>query len=205
MRRRRRGRFCLSTEFHHRTPDATPLFEAALGADWANQPKEWRAAHDLFDRQRLTGEAEVIRGTSPLAKLIAALFRFPKATPKTPVEVTMERQGETELWTRRFGPSTFRSRLSPAQPGHLHEAFGPFTFEMALPVRAGRMSMPVRRAWCCGIPIPRPLLPRSETEEFVQEGQFHFDARLTAPLAGWIVHYKGQLAPAKTGNAKPEA
>ena len=108
----------------------------------------------------------------------------------------MERQGDTEIWTRRFGSTTFLSCLRHAGPNRIFESFGPFTFELHLDVQKGRMAMPVKRGWCFGLPIPSVCLPSSDTEEFAQDKRFHFDVRIALPLVGLLVHYRGWLAPA---------
>jgi Domain of unknown function (DUF4166) len=54
----------------------------------------------------------------------------------------------------------------------------------------------VLRGWFLGIPIPRLLLPRSESREFELDGAFHFDVALLAPLGGGlIVRYRGTVSP----------
>ena len=58
------------------------------------------------------------------------------------------------------------------------------------------MHLPVRRGWCLGIPIPRALLPWSDSREFAVDGRFHFDVALGAPLGGGlIVRYRGTVTP----------
>jgi len=156
--------------------DATPLFERALGAEaWRKMPKSWRAAHDVWDLNELSGAARVTRGKGVAAKLIAAAFRFPPEREETPVSVRMERVGKTEVWTRDFDGQKFRSVLSHAGPDNMRERFGPFTFQMSLPLEGGEMGMPVTHGWFMGLPMPKALLPRSETREFEQEGVFRFD------------------------------
>jgi len=105
----------------------------------------------------------------------------------------MERVGETEVWTRDFDGQTFRSVLSPAGPGVVRERFGPFTFQMSLPVENGEMGMPVTHGWFLGVPMPKALLPRSDTREYEEGGVFRFDVKLSAPLVGLIVQYQGWL------------
>lgn len=172
-----------------------PLFQRALGAElWGRMPQQWQSAHDLTDRHVLIGHSSVFRGHRLLAKLIATLFRFPPAAASVPVTVTMERHGQGETWLRNFDGHRFRSTLTPAGKGTLYERFGPFKFELHLPVSEGRMGMEVRRGWFCGLPMPRWSLPISETSEYVEDGVFRFDVRLLAPFAGLVVHYKGQLS-----------
>lgn len=185
----------ISGSFDGQAPDMTPLFEKAIGPEaWASMPASCRAGHDLWDRHKMRGVSSVARGTGALARLIAAVFRFPPARAETPLSVVMERVGDAEVWTRNFDGQVFFSVLTPAGPGRVCERFGPFVFELDLPVAEGRMEMNVMRGWLCGVPLPSWLLPRSETSEFEQDGRFQFDVRLSAPLAGLIVHYRGWLA-----------
>jgi len=184
----------LNGSFDRDAPDATPLFEQALGAElWARMPASWRRTHDVWDLNTMTGEARVTRGSGVGAKLVAALFRFPPARETTPVSVRMERVGQTEIWTRDFDGQRFRSVLSYSGPDVVRERFGPFTFQMSLPVRNGQMGMPVTHGWFLGLPMPKALLPCSETREYDEDGVFRFDVKLSAPLVGMIVHYEGWL------------
>jgi len=110
-----------------------------------------------------------------------------------PVTVTMERRGDTERWTRQFGPSRFSSTLRLAGPGAVFERFGPFSFRLRLGADATGLTMPVAAGRFLGLPLPRALLPRSDTREYVADGRFHFDVRLSLPVVGLLVHYKGSL------------
>lgn len=174
--------------------DATPLFEAAIGAGaWRAMPQSYRDGHDLWDRHVMVGQSDVTRGTGLLARMIAKLFRFPPPRLNTPLRVTMERIGHQEKWTRDFDGQKFFSVLSPVGQGKLRERFGPFEFELNLPIENARMHMNVTRGWCLGVPMPKWSLPRSETSEFDEDGVFQFDVKLFAPFAGMVVHYRGAL------------
>lgn len=49
---------------------------------------------------------------------------------------------------------------------------------------------------CVGFPVPRMLLPVSETAESVDaEGRVTFDVAVSLPWLGRIVRYRGWLAP----------
>jgi hypothetical protein len=186
----------LDAEIEMSQEDMRPLFQQALPDQWDEMAPEWRAAHDLWDHHVLKGRAEIYRSRSILSRLIGWAFRFPAGAEEEEVEVTMERHGDTEVWQRRFGSQVFRSTLSPAGPGRIREKFGPFQFEMSLPVRKSRMEMIVTKGWFLGLAMPKWLLPGSESVEFVQGDQFRFDVRLTAPFVGLSVHYRGWLEPA---------
>lgn len=172
-----------------------PVFEQVLGASWAQMPASFRAAHDVWDLHVLEGEASVERGSGFLSDLICALFRFPPATKKTDIRVEMERMGPVEIWRRSFGARRFQSVLTPAGAGRITERFGPFSFELALPLSDGAMQMQVVKGWFLGIPMPARFLPISQTREFEKDTRFNFDVALSLPIAGDLVRYRGWLVP----------
>ncbi|KIT14815.1 DUF4166 domain-containing protein [Jannaschia aquimarina] len=185
----------LAVSFGRSERQAPPLFARTLGPAFATLPPEVRALHDVLHVRRWQGRARIERGGSVLSRLVCAVFRFPRAAPDVPVEVEMESHGESETWIRTFGRDSFRSHLRP-RGDRMTERFGLLTFELDLTADDEGLHYPVRRGWALGIPIPRALLPRSETREFARDARVEFDVRLSAPLAGLLVHYRGWLTPA---------
>ena len=173
-----------------------PLFARALGpARWAALPPAIRAGHDLAAPLALQGTAEVIRGPGLLPRLAAALLHFPAAARHLPVQVTMRPTAGGEVWTRQFGAATFRSHLRLGPHG-LTERFGPLTFAIGLTASSAGLSYPVTRGWLCGVPLPRALLPVSDTTETAADGRFRFDVSLALPWRlGLMVRYRGWLVP----------
>lgn len=182
------------------------LFRAALADRWAQLPPQIQALHQVQDVESFSGMARVTRGQAPLARLIGAVFRFPRAAREVPVTVTKTRLHGHEVWERNFGGRVFRSRCSPAPDTCcVNEAFWPFRFELHLPIHRGEMRFEVRRGWLLGLPLPRSLLPGSDSREHVRNGLFHFDVGLHAPLgAGLIVRYQGWLTRDGDAPDRPE-
>lgn len=176
---------------------APSLFQSALGDRWHRLPPEVQAIHGVQDVGSFSGRAEVTRGRSLIARVAASMFGFPKAGTDVPVTVTKTRTDTGEIWHRNFDGRGFKSRCTPAPaPFRYYERFGPFNFEQDLPVADGRLHLPVRRGWFLGIPLPRILLPGSQSTEYAVDGRFHFDVALFAPLwGGLIVRYRGSLTP----------
>ena len=180
---------------------APTLFQSALGERWNDLPEEIQTLHNVQDVESFTGVASVLRGDSVFAKLIAWVFRFPKACERTPVTVTKTRtengEGIGEVWERRFGDSVFRSYCTPSSGVcRVRERFFVFNFELDLIVDKSSMSFSVNRGWLLGIPLPRFFLPTSDSREYVEAGEFWFDVALGAPLGiGPIVRYVGRLSP----------
>lgn len=178
---------------------ARPLFERVLGRDWQALGPHQQRLHRIYDVERFAGIARVDRGSGRIARLIGALFGFPAAAEAVPVRVSKRTTQTGEVWERDFGGRRFRSHLSPARAGRVIERFGAFAFELALRVEGGRLYLPVARGWALGLPMPRLLLPVSEASEQEQDGRFHFDVEIHAPLRlGPIVRYRGWLEPDPT-------
>lgn len=169
------------------------LFQNVLGDDFTNLPSQVRHLHSIVDFASFAGKATVTRGENWRSKLVATLFGFPNTGAEIPVQVEMTCQETREIWRRAFDGKSFYSILTPSKSGHFNERFGPFRFEMELPVINAALHMPVRRGWFLGIPMPKFLLPTSETQEFEENGLFHFDVSLSAPLCGLLVRYQGWL------------
>jgi len=178
-------------------PPRPSLFQAALAERWHQLPAEVQAMHGACVVERFSGTAQITRGSTLLARFAAWLFGFPPAAENVALIVTKTRSQTGEIWERNFGGRILRSYLTKAPSAYRYrERLGPFTYELDLSVQDGCMRLPVRRGWCLGMPIPRFLLPTSASREYAQDGVFHFDVALSAPLGcGLIVRYRGQLQP----------
>ncbi|WP_073953943.1 SDR family oxidoreductase [Thalassospira sp. TSL5-1] len=193
----------LSVSFQMDENPVRPLFQSVLRDRWFLLPSEIRALHSVHDVESFSGQAEVIRGRSLIARAIAWFFGFPPASQKCAVSVTKTRIETGEIWQRNFGGRIFRSRCcSAATPYRFCEGFGVFNYEMDVDATNAGIQLPVRRGWFMGVPLPRFLLPKSDSREYVQNGIFHFDVKLSAPLGiGLIVRYRGSLHPDGKGHS----
>ncbi|TWB43385.1 SDR family oxidoreductase [Nitrospirillum pindoramense] len=185
---------------------AGPVFRQVIGAEaWSRQPAVWRALHGVEAGTPAVwrGRATVTRGRSLLARLAALLVGFPATGADVPVSVTLTRAPEGgERWMRDFGGRRFASRLDAGQGRNAHmvlERFGPAAYAQALVSEDGAVRLVLRRWTLLGLPLPLWLAPRSdatETAEPTPDGaRFRFDVRISHPLGGLIVHYRGWLAP----------
>jgi hypothetical protein len=177
------------------TETSAPFLFAQVVADFAMLPTPLQDLHSVMTHRRWQGRACVTRGKGLLARAVARIMRFPPEAADVPVTVVMERKGQAEVWTRDFAGRRFRSRLR-LRKGVMTERFGVLNFAIGLQVRDGGLVYPVTRGWCCGIPLPRWSLPRSDTIEGADGARATFDVALSLPLAGLVVRYQGWLAPA---------
>lgn len=181
-----------------------PLFRQALGDAYDNLPRPVRQLHDNVDIALWQGQAEVTAGRSWLAGLIRRVVGFPSGGSAIPVTVEMRRDGDSEIWQRRFAGKRFRSELKLAGSGRVTERFGPFRFLIALTPGQGDLAYPVERGWFCGLPLPRWLLPASDTIESAPDGRFHFDVAISLPLIGPLVRYRGWLRASDAAPARQQ-
>lgn len=170
-----------------------PLYARVAGADFVRLPEKVRALHDMRGDGGAFGEAEVERGSHPVAKFVAWVMGFPPAGPHK-LHVAFSEEGGVECWTRQFGDSRFKSHLS-AKDTRLTERFGPLRFHFDLPCDEKGLAMHIKGWSFCGLPLPLSLAPQGVAREWQEDGRFHFDVPIALPKIGMVVHYKGWLDP----------
>lgn len=174
------------------TPDIS-LFQSLLGDTWTQLGTAVQRMHGSDAQVRTRGIADV-QGASHLpARALRWLLGLPQPGASQLIEVTMQRDGLREVWTRRFATGRMRSELDRAAPPLLRERLGPVTLRFALLADGQAIDWQLRRVHLLGIPVPRAwhgaVLARSGTRDGRYE--FHIDARL--PLVGQLVAYQGWL------------
>lgn len=187
------------TGFSQRTAgDAQrPLYERILGEAVSALPPAVARMHESTLTRTVSGRAKVERGTGVLARLLAPIFRFPKASDDVPVSVTFTCDGGREVWTRNFAGRNFRSVQSAATGVDAHllaEDFGPIRVLIALVVDGDKLRLVIRDWRLFGIGLPRFLMPSGDVFETEQDGRFRFHVEIASPLTGLIVRYRGWLA-----------
>jgi saccharopine dehydrogenase-like NADP-dependent oxidoreductase len=189
-------RFAIRTDRESRVLERAPLFRRVL-ANFDAMPEVVRASHAPDPAHDHAGELDVEGAANPFGGLIARLMGFPRAATALPASVTIEREGDGEVWIRRFGDTTFASHVSAGADGALIERFGPFAFDLDAHADAGGFDLSIRRAHLFGMPLPGFLTPSTRARAFVDEqGRYRFDVEITLPLAGRLVRYRGWLSPA---------
>ena len=191
----------IDTETNYAKIDGS-IFETYLSPEtYQTLPRAVQDFHAQTAAPVWTGRADIETGNHLIAKVAMRLFGFPAAGSNVPVKVRVDRflnyHGHPrERWTRIFSDRIMSSVLSHQKDGEFTETFGPFTFVLGITATPKGIEMPVKK-WRLGrIPLPLALAPQSQARENQDEhGRFRFDVRLSLPLVGLMVHYKGWLAP----------
>jgi hypothetical protein len=135
-------------------------------------------------------------GKHVFARLIAALYGFPRTGENVPVRVSFRQQDGGEVWERDFAGRTFSTFQSEGQ-GHadklLVEKFGPVTFWLALVLKRGELHLVTRRWSAFGIPLPLAFAPSASAYESADGDDFCFHVEVKHWLMGLIVRYDGRL------------
>jgi hypothetical protein len=172
-----------------------PLYARVLGARFARLCPEVRALHEFPDGYRARGHCAVRRGDNWLAQRLADLAGLPRSGEQVALGFTIDVDGRRETWTRDFAGRRFVSVLWD-RGERLCERIGPMTFEFALRIDDGRLSMLLQRARFLGIvPVPRWAAPRVQTVESGDDGTYRFDVSVVLPLLGLLIEYRGVLRP----------
>lgn len=171
----------------------TPLFQRLVDPiAFAAMPARVRKIHEALQTKTYRGQANIERGTSFLAGILAAATFLPPGGMNIDTEVEIAITENGERWTRNFGGRRMRSQLWDAD-GLLCERLGLATFGFALSVENGVLFWRVQRVSSLGIPLPAKWFAGVVAREFEEDGRYRFDVRAELPLIGLLVHYRGWL------------
>lgn len=183
--------------FREELNSSAPLYMHLLDSAFEELPQAIKRLHGSNKKRVWSGNAGVVRGKNLFAKIIAALFEFPKAAKSIPVSVTFTPQVDgSEKWERDFNGTKFSSvqRAGIGKNDHLLlEKFGPAEFAMTLILKDGILFIEPKSWTLLGIPMPKFLLPNGTAFEADENGYFVFNVEIMAPIIGLIVAYKGLL------------
>ncbi|HVO03112.1 MAG TPA: DUF4166 domain-containing protein [Candidatus Cybelea sp.] len=190
-------------------PVAPSPFRRWLGDAVDRLPPAIRCIHDDPLERSASGAVAVTRGTQPIARWLCRMLGFPESATDRPLLVEFEPEGNAEVWRRRFGTSTFASRLGPwpGRPGHVREQIGPLAYGFELVTSPEGLRMEFRRWWLCGLPLPRVLGPRVDARQWEEDGAYCFSVDVAAPGIGRVIAYAGRLklSPLPPPRPSPES
>ena len=174
-----------------------PLYRQILGEAWDALPAPVAELHNLTKKeQKAEGIARVETGKHVFARLLAALYGFPRAGAHVPVRVSFQRRDDGELWQRDFAGRKF-STFQSAGRGHadklLVERFGLVVFWMALVLKGRELHYVTRRWSIFGIPLPLAFAPDASVYEYANGDDFCFHVEVKHWLTGLLVRYEGKL------------
>ena len=171
---------------------APPLFEAALGARFAELAPALQRFHRLSGRHELHGIVETDPPTSAIGRVLAWCLGSPRRPAAGAIRFELDAAPDGETWTRHFPGRTMRSRLRFVD-GHVVERMGPARLVFALDATGGGLRMRLQAMRFLGIPCPAWLRPRIVAEETGDGNCLHFRIEAAVPGLGRVVGYRGHL------------
>lgn len=168
------------------------LFRRLLGAEIFDAlPASVKRLHLRSGHARYRGEVEIRRGSGLLSRLCAWATRLPDAGVG-PIEVEIIAERGRETWTRHVGAHAMRSRLW-SEDGLLCERLGLVTFGFRLHSEEADIVWRVESVRALGVPLPAGWFQHVRARESAESGRYRFEVVAALPLAGPLVHYKGEL------------
>ena len=171
---------------------APPLFEAALGARFAELAPALRRFHRLSGRHELRGVVETDPPASTIGRLLAWCLGSPRQSVSGAIRFELDAAPDVETWTRHFPARTMRSSLRLVD-GRVVERMGPARLVFALEAIDGGLRMRLQAMRFLGIPCPAWLRPRIVAEETGDDSRLCFRIEAAVPGIGRVVGYRGHL------------
>ena len=177
------------------------LYARVLGAQWRQLDERLRCFHDDLSGRPRQGMFRIRRGRGLLAQVTAMLFGFPDpgdaVVTRLIVTAGPNGAGPSEIWHRTFGDRDFITRQWLAPDGLLAERHGGVELRLRLAAEDGALAFTsTRTAFVLGplsVPLPRVLAPRVTARIAASDAGLHVRVALTAPLAGDLLEYEGEL------------
>jgi hypothetical protein len=175
-------------------PTFDTLFPTLLGSGWTQLAPSVQHMHGPGASVLARGQADVSGAHNLPARCLRRLLHLPAPAIGQPVEVTIERHGSRETWTRHFGNRRMRSVLKPdVSAGQLSERLGALTLHFE-PHRDGTaIDWILRGASVLGMPLPRALLGKVLARSESRDNRYAFEIDTQLPLLGQLVGYRGWL------------
>lgn len=180
---------------HHFAMTAQPaLFPALLGERWHQLAVPVQQMHGDTPHVLARGVADVDGASNLPARWLRHLLALPEPGRQQLLEVTIERRGTREIWTRRFAGRQMRSALDRvAGLPLLSERLGPITLRFELLRDDKAIDWQLRSAQLFGLPLPRALFGQVQSRSGVEDGRYAFRIDTRLPLLGRLVSYRGWL------------
>lgn len=133
------------------------------------------------------------QGDSLAARLICRGLGFPPPAQRVTLTVTMEPDGDGEIWRRAFGAHHMATRLRPGRkPRTVEEAVWPLTAISRLDADEEGVTQVLVGLRLLGLPLPRALLPKLEARESADGTLYRFSVTAAFPWGapigdqGWL-------------------
>jgi hypothetical protein len=143
------------------------------------------------------GTLRVRVGSHPLARVFLWLGGLPRAQDSAAacdLRLIFDQDEKREIWDRRIGRHRITSIQRAPAPGEIIERFGLLTLHLRLRVKNGNLWVRSRAARLGGIVLPAGFAIRVVAwERAVDQDSFHVDVRVSSPLIGRLLEYRGRL------------
>jgi hypothetical protein len=126
-------------------------------------------------------------------------MRLPSPGVDVPVRLIVTPNERGERWHRIFGPSPFITEQRAGSSGSMVERIGPTEVKYRLEVAGGALYYrhigTALRLGPIRLPLPRWLAPHITARESAMpdEKSTHISVKVTLPLVGLLVSYKGYI------------
>ncbi len=176
------------------------LYSRLLGAAWQEVAEPLQRAHAGVGEVHGFGTFRIQHGPGVLARALVRLLQLPRAADQEAVELRVSPAGKSEKWIRSFGQRQLVTHQQEVDGGLLGERVGCLEFRFGLTVHNGAIHYRQQEArlWLgpWSVALPSKLAPVVAAVESAptQGGGTEVDVRVSAPLAGLLLHYGGSLA-----------
>jgi hypothetical protein len=177
---------------------ACALYPRLLGSSWLQLAEPVRFAHTSESTVRARGHLRITHGRSHLARLLARLLRFPRASDAAETRLVVTSDADGEHWRRTFGDRHLDTRQYQAGAAELGERFGVLEFRFRLEVTGGSLlfrQLEAALVWgTVRLRLPAAWAPIVDArEDAAGAHRIRVHVRVVLPPLGPVLTYDGTI------------
>jgi hypothetical protein len=173
------------------------LYAGLLGGSWDKVAEAVRRAHATDQAVTGRGQFHIRHGDRAAARIMLRLCRLPAASEAASFDVKITPLPWGERWERNFSASTLVTTQREYK-SLLAERVGFIELLFRLEVAKDSILFCQQGARLCAgplrVPLPKWLAPSVQAiETATPSGRTHVSVTVTAPLAGRLISYEGEV------------
>lgn len=170
------------------------LYKSLLGEKYNCLPHALQSVHNLSQQETKSyqGFYTAIVGNNVIARCIARLMSLPQSGESLPLRVEFQQKGHSEHWHRYFNHQLFSS-IQYQKGNLLYEKVSLMTLAFQIESTSKGLSLQLQQLYLLKLPILQLCQLNVTGEEWEDNGYFHFNVKVKAPMIGLIIQYHGFL------------
>lgn len=175
------------------------LYEELLGEDYNNLSPLIQKMHRYEKAKTLTGQVDIVRGKSFVAKFLNFAMMLPKEQNNAKLNIGFSQENNKEKWSRQFGDDSFSS-LQFKEKNFMVEEMGVMKMYFDVFEEEGSVCTRLKESRVFGIKIPKYFTVNILSQAKEENGKIKFSVEVRTFSRDLVIAYDGVIDDVDTTN-----